>query len=183
MKLELTHALDERWAALPPVRAGRVPPGEGTPESYLLIERDDGERIRADLYLDRYAEDHIATDAVAWGGWVAIGLGRGVYLLDVETRAVRTIRLPMYFQRFVASAAWLLAVSGAGITRLNPRGEVEWENAAVAVDGVIVDDVYDGVITGDAEWDPPGGWRPFRVELATGRSLPAGSPEVGEGGG
>ena len=115
------------------------------------------------------------TEAVSWAGWVAIGLGYAVYLLDPVTRAVRTIRLPFYFENFIESDEWLLAVSGAGITRLNPRGEVDWENAEVAVDGVTVEDVVDGVIRGDAEMDPPGGWRPFRVDLASGRSLPPGA--------
>ena len=63
-------------------------------------------------------------------------------------------------------------MSGAGITRIGPHGQVEWENPSVAVDGVNVHDVEDGIISGAAELDPPGGWQPFRVDLATGRSLP-----------
>ncbi|HET7232169.1 MAG TPA: hypothetical protein VFJ16_19335 [Longimicrobium sp.] len=174
MRVLTLHMADPGWAAVQTVSIGRAPAGGGTPELYLLVERDDGERIRVDLWTDRSAELYHRTEAVAWAGWVVIGLGYAVYLLDPGSRDVRTIRLPLYFDRFVEGDDWLLAVSGAGITRLNRRGEVDWENAGVAVDGVTIEDVRDGVITGDAEWDPPGGWRPFRVDLATGRSLPPG---------
>jgi len=44
-----------------------------------------------------------------------------------------------------------------------------WRSDCLGIDGVMVDQVADGIIRGKGEWDPPGGWRPFQVRFATGR--------------
>lgn len=36
---------------------------------------------------------------------------------------------------------------------------------------VVVNSVNGDIISGDGEWDPPDGWAPFEVSLATGRVL------------
>jgi len=43
----------------------------------------------------------------------------------------------------------------------------------LGIDGIIVASTSDGVISGEGEWDPPGGWRPFRLSLATGVPAPS----------
>lgn len=160
---------------LPSIQVGEVTAGAAASEAYLL-ERENGERLRVELYDGPEPDAYFATEVIEWNGWVAAGFGSRVYLVDPDTRVTHALRLPFYFDRFVAGEHWLLAVSGAGITRIASDGGVEWENPSVAVDGVNVHDVEDGVISGSAELDPPGNWHPFRLDLATGRPLPADPP-------
>ena len=54
---------------------------------------------------------------------------------------------------------------------LDEEGELLWTSPALGVDGVLVHSIDDGVIAGEGEWDPPGGWRPFRVALSSGLAL------------
>ena len=74
----------------------------------------------------------------------------------------------MYFSEFTQDTDFLLVASGQGIVRIDPHGNVVWRNDDIGLDGVIVHDISDSIVEGDAEWDPPGGWRPFRISLATG---------------
>ncbi|HEU4557892.1 MAG TPA: hypothetical protein VFS20_08590 [Longimicrobium sp.] len=173
MKLELVRTLHAELATMPSIQVGPVTDGGVACEMYLM-ERENGERLQVDLYGGPEPDTCFATEVIEWGRWVAAGFGSRVYLVDPDTRDAREFRLPFYFDRFVAGEHRLLAVSGAGITRIDPDGRVEWENPSVAVDGVNIHDVEDGIISGSAEQDPPGGWQPFRVDLATGRSLPRG---------
>jgi hypothetical protein len=41
----------------------------------------------------------------------------------------------------------------------------------MGVDGVIARNVAGGVIEGEGEWDPPGGWEPFRILLSSGTAV------------
>lgn len=52
--------------------------------------------------------------------------------------------------------------------RFDGRGRLLWRRSELAVDGVIVRGVQDGLVFGDAEWDPPDGWEPFRLHLDSG---------------
>jgi len=55
--------------------------------------------------------------------------------------------------------------------RINRNGRIAWKTEALGLDGVVVDAIDDKVILGQAEWDPPGGWRPFQVKLESGEIL------------
>jgi hypothetical protein len=171
LKVEPVRTLDAELATVPSIQVGVVTAGAAASETYLL-ERENSERLRVELYGGPEPDTYFATEVVEWNGWVAAGFGSRVYLADPDTGVTHAFQLPSYFDRFVAGERWLLAVSGAGITRIGPDGRVEWENPSVAVDGVNVHDVEDGVISGSAELDPPGCWHPFRLDLATGRALP-----------
>jgi hypothetical protein len=46
-----------------------------------------------------------------------------------------------------------------------------WESERLGIDGVVVHAVEGDVIEGDGEWDPPGGWQPFELSLASGERV------------
>ena len=181
MRLSLLPTPPSGWERVPVLAVGEVPSGTGTAELYLLAEADDGTRLRIHWYGGVVARVH--QEAAWWGRWIVLGCGEAAYLIDPRSLAVRSIPLPFYFQQIHAGDEYLLLLSGAGITRIGPSGEVEWENPHVAVDGITIADIRDGMIQGDAEMDPPGGWVPFRVDLATGRLLERGGPPPPDPGG
>lgn len=151
MRLSLLPTLPSGWERVPVLAVGEVPSGMGTAELYLLAEADNGTRLRIDWYAGVVAR--VYQEAVWWGRWVVLGCGEAAYLIDPRSLAVRTIPLPFYFQQIHAGDEYLLLLSGSGITRIGPSGEVEWENPDVAVDGITIGDIRDGMIEGDAEME------------------------------
>ncbi|GAL44403.1 hypothetical protein [Citrobacter werkmanii] len=43
-----------------------------------------------------------------------------------------------------------------------------WKSRQCAIDGVIITSIENETVQGLGEWDPPGGWEPFKLDLKTG---------------
>jgi hypothetical protein len=163
--ISIRPAIDPPWTALLPVRLGSVSTGQGTPNAFVMVEENGKPCRRFDLYLD---PSHFALAAIAWNDWLVFGFDDRVTLVPQTHGQHIHLCLGDYFISFHAEPDYLLAVSAIGIVRLDERGAVIWRNDDLGLDGVIVDHISDGVITGHGEWDPPGGWRPFRLSLVYG---------------
>ena len=50
--------------------------------------------------------------------------------------------------------------------RVELDGSLGWRSDPLGIDGVVVNQIADGVIRGEGEWDPSGGWRPFQARLS-----------------
>ena len=133
---------------------------------FALVTTADRTAIRVDLY--RASEYYFRDEVIAWHDWIVVGFGERAFLVHALDLHVLEIALPLYFEAFRASDEYLLILAGQGIVRLDPRGRVIWTNDQLAIDGVQLDAIEDGLIHGSGEWDPPGGWRPFRIRLDTG---------------
>ena len=169
--VSLVPALDDPWSSVTPIRLGRVPIGQPTPDLFALVARDDVPEQRIDLY--RTDEYYFRDQAFVWHEWVALGFGERVYLVALRNAKVLTIPLPEYFQDFHPTNEFLIVLSGSGLTRIEPNGTVAWQTDSLAMDGTSVDRIVDGVIHGSGEWDPPGGWRRFAVRLHDGQLIAA----------
>jgi hypothetical protein len=99
---------------------------------------------------------------------LVVGWGECLYLVRLDTQAVSTIDLGYYFSHLYPADDHLLVASGERLFRIDGDGTVAWSSGDVGLDGVIVEQVKDGVVEGQGEWDPPGGWRPFRLSLGSG---------------
>jgi hypothetical protein len=62
----------------------------------------------------------------------------------------------------------VLVASGSALFSLTKSGTLIWRTQGLAVDGVQVSDVRDGLIVGSAELDSSGGWQSFVLNLFTG---------------
>jgi hypothetical protein len=58
--------------------------------------------------------------------------------------------------------------SGVDVIRIDHGGNILWRSELLAIDGVIIDKVLDGVIYGAGNHDPPDGWRDFRISISDG---------------
>ena len=76
-----------------------------------------------------------------------------------------------YFGAFYAGPDYLLVASGDSLLRLGHDGRLLWAAHGLGLDGVIVGLVENGVIQGQGEWDPPGGWKPFALRLDSGQLI------------
>jgi hypothetical protein len=85
-----------------------------------------------------------------------------------KTQSGSVVGLGSYFAKFYATQEYLLIASGLGLLRFSPSGEVLWKTSGLALDGVVVKRVDENRVTGEGEWDPPSGWKPFVLRLDSG---------------
>jgi hypothetical protein len=76
----------------------------------------------------------------------------------------------MYFGYVYANDEYLLVASGDRLRRIAQDGSIQWTSDVLGIGGVVVRNVFNGIISGDGEWDPPGGWQTFRVTLDSGKN-------------
>jgi hypothetical protein len=151
-----------------PVRLGQVPTGLGTADRFVTVESEQGPALRVDLYSS--TDECFAFEEVRlWSGFVAIGWGGHLYLVNLQTRQALVLDLDNYFGCMYPAEGCLLAASSERLFCIAPDGSLLWQSGSLGIDGVTVDCVQNGVVQGQGEWDPPGGWRPFSISLLTGQ--------------
>lgn len=160
---KVCDTLDDDAAALPPVSIG----GDAGGVDFHIIATGP-QTVRFDA---RYLaiDTPFRKAAIVWYDWFVFGFGERAILVSLDLQKQIEISLGIYFETFTEDADFLLIASGQGIVRLEPQGTIVWRNDDLGIDGVLIHDIEDGIIEGDGEWDPPGGWRPFRISLATGK--------------
>ena len=166
MSAKLLTALPSHWNALDPVRLGHPPASGRSPDRHVIVECESNVQ-RFDVYPNG-PESYAFEDAQIWRGLLLVGYGCHLYVVRLATRAVTEHHFDSYFGRLYVAPDHCLVASGCSLYRLDDDGEFLGASRGLGLDGVVVHDVSDGVISGDGEWDPPGGWRPFRVGLSDG---------------
>ena len=166
-------SLDDPWRFMDPIRVGRVPTGEPEPH-YMTVERDGTPVARIDAYADHRGP---FTELITWGRFVVLGWDAVVYLIDPLAREVRNVECDGYFGHLYPLDDRLLIATASELICVDDRGETLWRRGELGIDGVTVASTSDGVISGEGERDPPGGWQPFRVSLDNGTLLEGGDPQ------
>jgi hypothetical protein len=169
LRASFRETIESPWTGITPVRVGDVSPGRGTPAVYVTVERDGEPVLRVDLY--EHEPAHYAfQEVLAWADWIVIGFGCRVHLVSPASRSVATFQLSGYFGHLYALQDRLFVADAERLHCFDREGAVVWRSAELGIDGVIVRNVADGIIEGEGEWDPPGGWKPFRILLSSGAS-------------
>lgn len=164
-RAELHNTVDKPWVSVRTIRIGPVPLDAGKPGVYVTVERNGVPVARIDAW-PPFAGTF--TQAEARRKFIALGWNDHVYLVDPITSEVISVECDGYFGHLYPVGGRLLVADASRLVCLNEIGERLWESDALGTDGVVVNDVRDGVVIGEGEWDPPGGWKPFRLMLATG---------------
>lgn len=171
LRLQLRETIDPPWLAMEPVVVGDVPSGQGTPCVYVLVEDDGMPVMRIDVH-ERAPSAHPFTEAITWAGFVVIGFGGFVHLVSLTTRAASSFPLSCYFGHLYPVDDRLLVADAEYLTCFDAAGAIRWRSERLGIDGVVVTSVEGEVIEVKGEWDPPGGWRPYRILISNGASVP-----------
>ncbi len=107
-------------------------------------------------------------EAIVWSDFVVIGFGGRVHFASLATLEVTTVALSGHFGHLYPLPEHLLVADAEYLRCFDKAGAMLWRSAELGIDGVIVDRVADGIIEGQGECDPPGGWRAFRILLSSG---------------
>lgn len=150
------------------IRVGRAPAAAGTPGVYVTVERDGLPFARIDAWPSSAGP---FTQSAIWKQFVVLGWNDHAHLVDLLTLKVTSVECDGYFGHAYPLDDCLLIADASRLICLNERPVQAWVSDSLGIDGVIVDDVRDGIIVGQGEWDPPGGWKPFRLTLATGEPV------------
>ena len=173
-RAEFLDRVSDAWRAAPSLAVGRRA-GRGEPDAYVGVARGGEPHLRIDVHTN--LEHECFRDVRCLGSLVAVGYGDHVHFVDARSRESRSVEMDGYFGGLYTPEDLglrdrpfeLLAASASSLLRFGRDGVLVWEARELGIDGVRVDDVEGAVITGSGEWDPPGGWKPFAVELESGR--------------
>ena len=167
--------LDE-WRHVPHFAVGQASLTRAEPVLSLGIIAGGRPTWRIDLH--RGLGDSCFQDVRCVGSSVYIGYGQHVIVFEPEHERFALHPLDGYFGHlYVAadletseSAFGLLAASASELLRFDDHGQLLWRRSGLGIDGVLVDSISQGAVLGRGEWDPPGGWRPYRLQLNSGES-------------
>jgi hypothetical protein len=149
---------------------GQVPQAQGTPELYILVVKAGAPYLCVALYADS-EQLRCFQEAIIWSSWAVIGYGSRVHFISISDGTAKTVELNDYFGYLYPEEDFLLVASGSGLIRFDKGARVVWRNDNLGIDGVLVKDISDEIVTGEGEWDPPGGWKPFQVSLESGEEI------------
>jgi len=174
MHAEFLDDADPEWRDVPSGEVGRRTPASEV-AARVGVTVDGRPRLRVDVCADWDIFQEVRCAALM----VAIGYEDAVHFVDVTTKRIRSVRLSGYFCALYTPEDFgladrpfdFLAASADALHRVAPDGSPVWTAENLAIDGVVVHDVEGCTIDGDGEWDPPGGWRPFKLDLATGARI------------
>ena len=136
-----------------------------------MISRASAPELRVDLYADRTRQLYVYHQGLFVGDLVLLGFGNELHLVPLAGGTSRAVALSSYFVSLHRQADSVYVVSGEDITRLNLEGQVVWTSPQLAVDGIRLELIGEELISGEAEHDSPGDWRPFRIRVADGRPV------------
>ena len=86
-RLTFHSTISAPWTEMEPIRLGQVPTGLGTPDCFVTVEGEHGPLLRVDLF--RSNEESFPFKEISiWTGFVAIGWGHHLYLVEPQTRQV-----------------------------------------------------------------------------------------------
>jgi hypothetical protein len=163
------NVIDTPWLSTKNIAVGQVPRTLGTPDLFALIEKDGNPYLRADLYVGE--ETICFQEMIIWKAWAVIGYGDHVHFISTTHDTAKSIELDCYFGSLYPYDDFLLAASGMSLYKIDERADLIWKSADLGIDGVLVHDISDNVIFGEGEWDPPGGWKPFRINCSFGLEI------------
>lgn len=143
-----------------------------TPDTYVTVMNEDKPILRVDVY-GNSDEAFCFSESVIWRDWVIIGFGHRLYFvnLNLSDRKTLMFNLGSYFGHLYMTKDLLLAASTSQIFCFNPEGLQLWSSNTLGIDGVVIKEIGVESIIGEGNWDPPGGWQSFTINIKNGAIL------------
>jgi hypothetical protein len=76
-----------------------------------------------------------------------------------------------YFGHLYVNENLLYVTSSRSIYCIDDKGNLIWRNGSLGTDGILIERFSENKIYGSGEYDPPGGWRDFVIDITTGKLI------------
>ena len=99
-----------------------------------------------------------------------IGYGNRFLIFDYITKELKANKIfDGYFSEFKIFNNKIIVATDSELICFNVQGEQEWLTENLGIDGVRINNIDAMQIRGIGEWDPPGGWKEFVLDMKTGK--------------
>lgn len=103
------------------------------------------------------------------GDIIVIGHEEHFYLFNMTQNSnFINLKLSGYFGHFYEYDDLIYVADANDLYCLNLLGEIKWQTKNLGIDGVLISKFTESNIFGSGEWDPPGGWEDFILDIKTG---------------
>ena len=149
----------------------------GSPDYEVLVSNDDIPMFLLQIYL--FDEADCFHQVKYSDNYVVVGCGEKVHLFDSNKKTTKSIKLNGYFGHLypindIESDYFedsILVASGVDLALLLKDGSLNWQSNPLGIDGVVVNAIQSGEILGEGEYDPPGGWEAFKLDIKDGKNI------------
>ena len=175
-QLEIQNILKGDWLRVDNIALGATSLKFRTADLYVFVKKDNISYLRIDIYIDSKIEICFTEKAIIWNNWVVIGCGSHVYFVSLGNRLVRTYFLENYFAYFYPqllgfSSDNLLITSAEKLYLFDNKGNLQWSVGDLGLDGVIIENIKDGMVFGKGLIAPLDSWKAFHICLHTGKLI------------
>lgn len=110
--------------------------------------------------------------AIRFKDLLLIGLGEYFYAYDISKKELKVVSvLQFYFSKIYVFDERFLVCDACNIYCYNKDCQLIWRADNLGIDGVIINQFTNGILIGEGENDPPGGWITFKIDFQTGKIL------------
>ncbi len=111
-------------------------------------------------------------DAMIIDGLLAVGFEEYFYLYSLNTKSdLLCLKMDGYFGYLYLNEGMLYVADAGYVYCIDRKAIIKWKSGPLGIDGVIINDFDAAKISGEGEWDPPGGWLDFVLDKNTGTIL------------
>lgn len=155
----------------------------GEKDRLLLISKDGEPMLILQLYMRTDEDGCLISSAFCElllnESHVAIICGDHFHVFDIATHAFRSYPLGDYVGHIYSVPDInsdrlhdrVLVATYCHVFLIDIHAGIFWKSSECAIDGVIITSIENDMVLGLGEWDPPGGWETFKLDLRTGISI------------
>ena len=107
---------------------------------------------------------------------IAIICGDHFYVIDITTHSFKSHSLGDYVAHIYSIPSvhsdrlhdQVVVTTYCHVFLIDIATDILWKSSQCAIDGVIITSIENDTVFGLGEWDPPGGWESFKLDLKTG---------------
>lgn len=152
---------------------------KGEKDRRLLIRNDGEPLLILQLYIradeDGWLISSAFSDFLLNESHVAIICGDYFHVFDIATHAFRSHPLGDYVGHIYSVPDIhtdklhdrVLVATYCHVFLMDIAAGILWKSRQCAIDGVIITSIENDTVLGQGEWDPPGGWESFKLDLKT----------------
>ena len=152
----------------------------GEKDRQLLISKDAEPILILQLYVRADEDGWLISSAFSEfllnESYVAVICGDHFHIFDMATHSFTSYPLGDYVGHIYSVPDIhsdrlydrVLVATYCHIFLIDITAGILWKSRKCAIDGVIITSIENDTVFGLGEWDPPGGWEPFKLDLKTG---------------